>query len=214
MKNHKNRSKESFRKGKGSCGGKKISCKEDFRKNKNFFSKSLEMVGKNTKRINREIRASQVSVISEQGEPLGTISLDAAIEKAEEQDLDVVEIGIQNGVVLAKIMDYGKFLFKQQKNLSHGKASSKKTDVKTLKITYKIGDHDLSIRRNQAEKFAHLGHSLKVMLTLRGRENQYSDLANAKMQEFVDSLSPWYKTQDVKIIKTANNFSILLYPKK
>lgn len=68
--------------------------------------------------------------------------------------MDLVEIGNQNGVTLCKIMDYGKFLFKQQKNQSHGKATAKKTDVKTLKITYKIGDHDLGIRRNQAEKFA------------------------------------------------------------
>lgn len=125
------------------------------------------MAPKGTKRINRDIRASQVSVISETGEPLGLMSLDAAIEKAEEQELDVVEIGEKDGVVLAKLMDYGKFLFKQQKNLSHGKTTSKKADVKTLKITYKIGEHDLQIRRNQAEKFASLGHPLKVMLTLR-----------------------------------------------
>lgn len=142
------------------------------------------------------------------------MSLEAALEKAEELELDIVEIGEKDGLVLTKMMDYGKFLFKQQKNLSHGKASSKKADVKTLKITYKIGDHDLQIRRNQAEKFASLGHPLKVMLTLRGRENQYAALAQTKMQEFVNSLSEWYKTQDAKITKTANNFSILLYPKK
>ncbi len=129
-------------------------------------------------------------------------------------EMDLVEIGIQNGVVLAKIMDYGKFLFKQQKNLAHGRQSSKKADVKTLKITYKIGDHDLDIRRTQAKKFAALGHPLKIMLTLRGRENQYAALAQAKMKEFIGSLGEFYKTDAIQVSKTGNNFSTLIYPKK
>lgn len=166
------------------------------------------------KRLNAQIREAQVAVITDAGESLGVLPIDQALEKAESMEMDLVEIGMQNGVVLCKIMDYGKFLFKQQKNISHGKASSKKADVKTLKITYKIGDHDLDIRRKQAEKFASLGHPLKIMLTLRGRENHFSALAEAKMKEFLNSLGEFYKVPDSKIVKTGNNFSTLIYPKK
>lgn len=166
------------------------------------------------KRINAQIRESQVAVLTEEGESLGVLPIDEALTKAEGLELDLVEIGLQNGIVLCKIMDYGKFLFKQQKNQSHGRQTSKKTDVKTLKITYKIGDHDLEIRRKQAEKFAKEGHPLKVMLTLRGRENNFAALAEAKMNEFIASLSEYYKTTEVKIVKTGNNFSTLIYPKK
>ncbi|MDD2745693.1 MAG: translation initiation factor IF-3, partial [Candidatus Gracilibacteria bacterium] len=95
-----------------------------------------------------------------------------------------------------------------------GRQSSKKADVKTIKITYKIGDHDLDIRRKQAEKFAKDGHPLKIMLTLRGRENNFVALAQAKMNEFIQSLSEHYKTTEVKLVKAGNNFSTLIYPKK
>jgi len=120
-----------------------------------------------SKRINEEIRADRVQVIPEGGEPLGIMSLKEALEKAESMEMDLVEIGMQEGVVLCKIMDYGKFLFKQQKNIAQSRSHSKKADLKTIKLTYKIGDHDLEIRKNQALKFCEAGHPLKIVLQLR-----------------------------------------------
>ena len=70
-------------------------------------------------------------------------------------------------MVLAKIMDYGKFLFKQQKSLAKNKNSSKKNELKTIRLTYTIGDHDMEVRRKQAERFAADGHPLKVTLMLK-----------------------------------------------
>lgn len=172
------------------------------------------MAPEKNRRINEEIVATKISVISEEGEPLGTLSRDEALRLAEEKELDLVEIGQKEGVTMAKVMDYGKFLFKQQKNQAQSRQSSKKADVKTLKLTYKIGDHDLGIRKAQGVKFGEAGHPLKIMLTLRGRENHYESLAMAKMKEFVDSLAEVYKTQEAKIVKTGNNFSALIYPKK
>lgn len=163
------------------------------------------------KRTNENIKADKVQVISESGEQLGIMSLSEAINKASAQDMDIVEIGMQNGILLTKMMDYGKFLFKQQK--SQNKSHSKKTEVKTIKLTYKIGDHDLDIRRKQAEKFGAAGHPLKITLSLRGRENHYEGLAVAKINEFVASLAEVYKS-DVKVTKAGNNFSILLHVKK
>jgi translation initiation factor IF-3 len=61
---------------------------------------------------------------------------------------------MQDGVILAKIVDYGKFLFKQQKQQSQSKGNQKKTELKTMKLTYKIGDHDLNVRKTQSEKWA------------------------------------------------------------
>lgn len=116
---------------------------------------------------------------------------------------------------MAKVIDYGKFLFKQQKQQSQNKSQAKKTEVKTMKLTYKIGDHDLDIRRKQAESWAKEGHPMKIILQLRGRENQYEDLAMARINEFIASLEDVYK-KDVaaKILKQGNNFNVMLYPKK
>lgn len=163
------------------------------------------------KRTNESIKADKVQVIAESGEQLGIMSLSEAINKASALDMDIVEIGAQDGIVLTKMMDYGKFLFKQQK--SQNKSHSKKTEVKTIKLTYKIGDHDLEIRKNQAVKFAAAGHPLKIILSLRGRENHYEGLAMDKVNEFVTSLGEVYKA-DGKVMKAGNNFSILLHIKK
>ena len=172
------------------------------------------MAPEKNRRINEDILDSKLSVISEDGEPVGIISREEALHLAESKEMDLVEIGKKEGIPLVKIMDYGKFLFKQQKNQAQSRQSSKKADVKTVKLTYKIGDHDLDIRKNQAVKFGEAGHPLKITLTLRGRENHYETLAATKIKEFINSLSEVYKTAEVKITKTGNNFSVLLYPKK
>ena len=170
---------------------------------------------KNEKRINEAISARELIVITETWENLGKMSRDEALQKAEEMEMDLVEVGSQEGVVMAKIIDYGKFLFKQQKQQSQNKGHAKKTEVKTMKLTYKIGDHDLDTRRNQAENWAADGHPIKITLQLRGRENQYEDLAMQKINEFISSLEAFYKRDPAsKIVKQGNNFNIVLYPKK
>lgn len=170
---------------------------------------------KNDKRINDAIIARELMVISDTGEPLGKMTRDAALTLAWEQDLDLVEVGMQDGLPLTKIIDYGKFVFKQQKQQSQNKSNTKKTELKTMKLTYKIGDHDLDVRRNQAEKWAKDWNPMKIFLQLRWRENQYEDLAIAKIQEFVASMEEFYrKDEKSKILKQGNTFNLVLYPKK
>lgn len=170
---------------------------------------------KNEKRINDAITARELVVISDSGESLWKMSRESALALAAEQDLDLVEVWVQDGITLAKIVDYGKHLFKQQKQLSQNKNNQKKTELKTMKLTYKIGDHDLEVRKNQAEKWAKEWNPMKIMLQLRGRENQYEDLAITKIEEFIASLEDVYK-KDVasKISKQWTTFNIILYPKK
>jgi translation initiation factor IF-3 len=170
---------------------------------------------KNEKRINDNIIAREMMVIGDGGEALGKMTRDAALNLAGEQDLDLVEMGMQDGIVLAKIMDYGKHLFKQQKQQASNKGNTKKTEVKTIKLTYKIGDHDLDVKRTQAEGWAKDGHPMKIILQLRGRENQYEDIAMKKIEEFIISLESVYKKDPAqRIAKQGNNFNITLYPKK
>ncbi|NRH20621.1 translation initiation factor IF-3 [Candidatus Gracilibacteria bacterium] len=170
---------------------------------------------KNDKRINDAIIARELMVISDSGESLGKMTRDAALTLAGEQDLDLVEVGMQEGIPLAKIIDYGKFVFKQQKQQSQNKSNTKKTELKTMKLTYKIGDHDLDVRRKQAEKWAKEGNPMKIFLQLRGRENQYEDLAISKIQEFVASMEEFYrKDEKSKVLKQGNTFNLILYPKK
>ncbi len=170
---------------------------------------------KNDKRINDAITARELMVISDSWEPLGKMTRDQALNLAGEQELDLVEVWVQDGIVMAKIVDYGKFLFKQQKQQSQNKSNQKKTELKTMKLTYKIGDHDLEVRKSQAEKWAKEGNPMKIMLQLRGRENQYEDLAIEKIEEFIASVDDFYrKDEKSKVAKQGTTFNIILYPKK
>lgn len=170
---------------------------------------------RNEKRINDAIIARELIVISDSGESLGKMSRDQALNLAWEQELDLVEVWMQDGIVMAKIVDYGKFLFKQQKQQSQNKGNQKRTELKTMKLTYKIGDHDLEVRKSQAEKWAKEWNPMKIMLQLRGRENQYEDIAIEKIEEFIASIEEFYKKDEKsKVAKQWTTFNIILYPKK
>lgn len=170
---------------------------------------------KNEKRINESIIARELMVISETWEALGKLTRDKALDLAWEKDLDLVEVGMQEGIPLVKILDYGKFLYEQQKQQAHNKQHAKKTELKTMKLTYKIGEHDIDIRKNQAEGWAKEWHPMRITLQLRGRENQYETLAMQKIEEFIHSLDAVYKKDPAqRIMKQGSNFNITLYPKK
>ena len=79
--------------------------------------------------------------------------LSEAREKATAEGLDLMEIGRNGDITIVKILDYGKFLYKQKKQEQKQKQKGKAPDLKTIRLTFKIGEHDLEIRKNQALKF-------------------------------------------------------------
>lgn len=163
----------------------------------------------NKKPLNHEIKASQVQVIDEKGENLWEMSLQEAFLKAEEDNLDLMEIGRKDNVAIVKMLNFWKFIYKQKKQEQKQKQKGKVPELKTIRITFRIGEHDLEIRKNQAEKFANEGHPLKVILVMKGRENQYIDIAREKMRNFVISLDWVYKIEK-DIVQNGNNLIVNL----
>jgi translation initiation factor IF-3 len=161
--------------------------------------------------MNEQITASRVQVITESGEQLGIMPFSEALGMAREQDLDLVEMAVRDGVVIAKIIDWQKQLFIEKKNKKKNQATAKKTELKTLRLSYAIGEHDMEIRRNQAEKFAKEGHILRIELPLRGREMRFQDMARTKLQSFVDSIAKIYRI-DGPIKFMGRRFNIQLHP--
>ena len=166
----------------------------------------------NKRPLNDEIKASKVKLITDEGEVLWEMSLSDAKQKAREVNLDLMQLGKEWELTIVKLLDYGKFLYKQKKQEQKSKAHGKAPDLKTIKITFKIWDHDLEVRKNQAEKFAKDGHPLKVMLVLRWRENHYESIAAQKIETFITMLDPFYKI-DKKLVKAGSNFIVMLLPK-
>ncbi|MCD5375393.1 translation initiation factor IF-3 [Candidatus Gracilibacteria bacterium] len=165
------------------------------------------------KRLNGDIRADRVQVIHDEEGNLGEMSLSEALSKAREQELDVMEMGKKDNITLVKIIDYGKYLYRQKKQQQKQQQKGKSPDMKTIRITYKIGDHDIDVKKKQVEKFAADGHPLKVSLMLRGRENHYGELAAKKIDSFVDDIAEWY-TPHAPVKRSGNVFNVMLKVKK
>lgn len=169
---------------------------------------------KEKKRIlNDDIRANTVQIITDDGENLWEMTLNEAKSRASEEGLDLMEMGKNGDVTIIKMLDYGKFLYRQKKQDQKNKQKWKAPEMKTIRITFKIWDHDLAIRKKQAEKFGAAHHPLKISLMLRWRENNYGDLAMEKITSFVASLEEIYKLEG-QIKRSGNTFSAMLKPIK
>jgi len=165
------------------------------------------------KRLNGDIRADRVQVIHDEDGNLWEMSLSEALTRAKEEELDLMEMWKKDDITLVKIIDYGKFLYRQKKQQQKQQQKWKSPDMKTIRITYKIGEHDLEVKRKQVEKFATDGHPLKISLMLRWRENHYGDLAAEKIDSFIKSIEEFY-TPHAPVKRSGNTFNVLLKVKK
>lgn len=127
-------------------------------------------------------------VIDENGTKLGVFSREEALNLALEKGLDLIEVSPQAKPPVAKIIDFGKLQYRQEKAARKMKAKQKKIEIKGIRLTLKIGKHDLEIKTKQALKFLDQGHKIKVEMILRGRERAHLDLAREIIQNFEQGL--------------------------
>lgn len=120
-------------------------------------------------RINHHIRAAEVRVIGPEGENIGVISLSDALAKAEEYGLDLIEISPNAVPPVAKIMEYGKFQYEQEKKRREIKAKSHTTETKSVQVKIGTGDNDMALKAKRAAEWLAEGHRVKVDLFLWGR---------------------------------------------
>lgn len=169
-------------------------------------------------RANEKILARELMVIDEEGKTLGVLSRDEAIILAKQRELDLVEVSPKAEPPIAKFMDYGSFKYQKEKMERKAKANSKAVELKTIKLSLKIGQHDLDFRADQAAKFIDGGDKVKIELMLRGREHQHQDLARENVQKVIDgvkaSLAKSNKSirfeQEIK--KQGNTISTVIAP--
>ncbi len=139
--------------------------------------------------------------ISADGEQLGVISLEEALEKAEIAGLDLVEIAPQSKPPVAKIMDFGKYRYDMQKRLKENKKKQHVIAVKEVRMRPAIGDHDLETKLNNAKKFLKDGSRLKVSLRFRGREMSRQDLGTQLLMRVVELLSEYGDVEKSPILE-------------
>jgi translation initiation factor IF-3 len=126
-------------------------------------------------RINKQIRATELRVIDDEGMSLGVMSLADALAMAEERGVDLIEITPNAVPPVAKLMEYGKYQYELKKKQQKAKAGAKASETKSIQIKVGTGDHDLELKAKNASKWLKEGHRIKVELYLRGRSKGMED---------------------------------------
>ncbi len=138
---------------------------------------------------NEGIRARDVQVINEEGKMLGAMRTSEALAIAKEKGYDLVVVSPKAQPPVAKFTDYGKMQYEQEKLLRKQKSKQKNLEMKGIRLSVKISEHDMEMRKKQAEKFLEKGHKIKVEIILRGREHKHIPIAREVITKFINNLS-------------------------
>lgn len=148
-------------------------------------------------RINHQIRATEVRVLGPEGENFGVLALSEAISRAQELGLDLIEISPNATPPVAKIMEYGKFQYEQEKRRREIKAKSHTTETKSVQVKIGTGEHDMALKAKKAAEWLREGHRVKVDLFLWGRY-KYMEFAFLKerLERFLKIIPEEFKISD------------------
>lgn len=146
------------------------------------------------------IKAPKVRLIDENGNQLGVVSLDSALLKAEEAGLDLVQVSPDIETPVCKILDHGKFKYEQEKKLQKSKKAQKSTEIKGIRLSVKIGQHDLDTKLKKAKEFLERGDKLSLQLRFRGREMAHTELGAEVLKRFVAELGDIKIEQEPKMM--------------
>ncbi|MBF0171377.1 MAG: translation initiation factor IF-3 [Nitrospinae bacterium] len=140
-------------------------------------------------RVNGQIRARQVMVVGAEGAQLGVLSLDDALNHAADAELDLVEVAPNAEPPVCKIMDFGKFKYKQSKKAHDAKKKQKIVKIKEVKVTPNTEKHDYEFKLNHAKRFLAEGSKVKMTVFFRGREITHSELGLRLLTRFTADLT-------------------------
>lgn len=159
--------------------------------------------------INGEIKAKEVQLIGDKGEKIGIVSLNEALEKAEEKNLDLVLVAPNVNPPVCKIMNYGKYKFEQAKKEKEAKKKQKSFEVKEIRVTPNIEEHDFSFKSKNAKKFILEGNKVKITVRFRGREVNNSKAGEIVLNKFIEDMKEIAVVEKPPKLEGKNMFTIL-----
>ena len=163
--------------------------------------------------INERIKYPQLRVVDSDGKQLGVLDRVKALEIASQRELDLVLVSEKANPPVSRIMDYGKYKFEQEKKAKEARKKSHQTEVKEVKMRYKIDKHDYDVRIGQAIKFLKSGDKVKCTVIFRGREIQHSNLAETLLLKMANDLEEQSEVQQ-KPKREGRNMIMFLSPRK
>ncbi len=163
--------------------------------------------------VNDRIVADELRVLDAEGNHVGVMRKAEAIALAQQQELDLVEINPKGNPPVAQITEFGSFKYQKEKEARKQKINSHVSEVKGIRLSVRIGDHDMDIRRGQAEKFLNQGDKAKPEIILRGRENAHPAVAFEVLKKFFSMLQPLGIKYEQEPTKQANKVTAIIVKK-
>lgn len=161
--------------------------------------------------INMQIRAKEVRLIAEGVEP-GVYPIQRALEIADEQELDLVEISPNAEPPVCKVIDYKKFLFERRKKAKEAKANQIKQDIKEIRFGPNTDDHDFDFKLKHAEEFLKEGHKVKAYVFFKGRSIVYKERGEVLLLQFAQKLADWGKVDMLPKLE-GKKMNLIMSPK-
>jgi translation initiation factor IF-3 len=146
------------------------------------------VISKDTTNINEAIRASEVRVIDDEGTQLGIMDLRSALQAAEDQGLDLVEVSPTAKPPVCRIMDFGKYKYQQSKRAAEAKKKQVRVEIKEVKLRPKTDEHDYQFKVKNAKRFLGEGNKVKVTIMFRGREVTHPEFGRKILERVATDL--------------------------
>ena len=163
--------------------------------------------------LNEEIRDKEVRLIGETGEQLGIVSSKEALAIAQDKELDLVKISPNATPPVCKIMNYGKFIFEQNKKAKEAKKNQKVVEIKEIWLSMTIDIGDINVKAKQTQKFLSAGNKVKVSIRMRGRQMAHASMGVDVMNKFFELVKD-YGTMEKQPLTEGRNIWMMLAPLK
>jgi translation initiation factor IF-3 len=168
---------------------------------------------RDTTRINERIRVPKVRLIGADGEQLGIVDTPEALKRAQEADLDLVEVAPNSKPPVTRLLDYSKYKYEQEQKQKAARKHQQQVNVREIKLRPKIADHDYETKKGHVERFLRHHNKVKITIMFRGREQAHPERGRALLQRLFEDLDG-LATIESEPLQEGRNMSMMLAPSK
>jgi translation initiation factor IF-3 len=168
---------------------------------------------RDTTRINERIRVPQVRLIGAEGEQLGIVETPEALKRAQDADLDLVEVAPNSKPPVTRLLDYSKYKYEQEQKQKAARKHQTQVNVRDIKLRPKIADHDYETKKGHVERFLRGRNKVKITIMFRGREQAHPERGRDLLQRLFEDLDG-LATIESEPLQEGRNMSMMLAPSK
>jgi len=168
---------------------------------------------RDTTRINERIRVAKVRLIGADGEQLGIVETAEAMKRAQEADLDLVEVAPNSKPPVTRLLDYSKYKYEQEQKQKQARKHQQQVNVREIKLRPKIADHDYETKKSHVERFLRHRNKVKITIMFRGREQAHPERGRDLLQRLFEDLDG-LATIESEPLQEGRNMSMMLAPSR